>query len=224
MRAVLLGWLQTILALAPDALVLAEGRPAALLAPELLPLVRAQLPLLALSLHALIGNGWVLRPAVISVHLWSGNGRPYQRRCCSRGCCGIAARRSWALPIGSTSEQTWKRQRLSCPPQTWRSSTPSRATASNVSTLAGIPRRCDEAPSSVVTYISFILVSSKRRNPMRRFPPSKLRRRCILEVGKAWQRLRRIVAVARRLNWLQRDGLSAPRLPCLGPGSGLGIG
>ena len=45
-----------------------------------------------LSSVALIGNGWVLRPAVISVHLWSGNGRPYQRRCCSRGLqhCGAA--------------------------------------------------------------------------------------------------------------------------------------
>jgi len=45
----------------------------------------------------------------------------------------------------------------------------------------------------------FIHVGSKHPNPMKRFPPSKLRRRCILEVGKAWQRLRRIVAVARKV-------------------------
>ena len=42
-----------ILALAPDALVLADGSPTAILAVVLLPLVRAQLPLLARSLHPL---------------------------------------------------------------------------------------------------------------------------------------------------------------------------
>ena len=45
-----------ILALAPFALVLAEGRPTTILAVFLLPLVRAQLPLLASSLHRLVGQ------------------------------------------------------------------------------------------------------------------------------------------------------------------------